>query len=179
MIRALFAVGLALLLTSSRVDAQVVSFERQSAGAKLGQRLQISPVDEVWVITRLRLADDETMAIEWMHAPRKLLPDLRREELASHSFYDLLRERYGITIARGVQRIEPTVTNEEESEALNVPLHSPAFLFDRTSRAVDGRIVEFVQSIYRGDRYVIVSELSLNSARGGAPVLTLRDGGRF
>ena len=53
-----------------------------SAGAKLGQRLQISPVDEVWVITRLRLADDETMAIEWLHAPRRLLPDLRREELA-------------------------------------------------------------------------------------------------
>ena len=54
----------------------------QSAGAKLGQRLQISPVDEVWVITRLRLADDETMAIEWLHAPRRLLPELRREELA-------------------------------------------------------------------------------------------------
>ena len=31
-----------------------------------------------------------------------------------------------------------------------------------------------MQSIYRGDRYVIVSELSLNGARGGAPVLTLR-----
>ena len=40
-----------------------------------------------------------------------------------------------------------------------MPLHSPAFLFERTSRAADGRIVEFVQSIYRGDRYVIVSEL--------------------
>ena len=52
-----------------RPSSQVVSFERQSAGAKLGQRLQISPVDEVWVITRLRLADDETMAIEWLHAP--------------------------------------------------------------------------------------------------------------
>ena len=60
-----------------------------------------------------------------------------------------------------------------------MPLHSPAFLFDRTSRAADGRIVEFVQSIYRGDRYVIVSELSPNGARGAAPVLTLRDGGRF
>ena len=35
------------------------------------------------MITRLRLADDETMAIEWLHAPRSLLPDLRREELAT------------------------------------------------------------------------------------------------
>ena len=50
------------------------------------------------------------------------------------SFYELLRDRYGITIAGGVQTIEPTVTNEEESAALGVPLHSPAFLFERSSR---------------------------------------------
>src|SRR3954468_1379931 len=37
-----------------RPGSRGASFERQSAGAKLGQRLQISPVDEVWVITRLR-----------------------------------------------------------------------------------------------------------------------------
>src|SRR3954454_25240224 len=60
-----------------RPGSRVVSFELIAAGAKLGQRLQISPVDEVWVITRLRLADEETMAIEWLHAPRALLADLR------------------------------------------------------------------------------------------------------
>ena len=86
-----------------RPGSRVVAFEVTSAGAKLGQRLQISPKDEVSVITRLRLADDETMAIEWLHAPRALLPDLRREDLAQHSFYDLLRERRGIVITRGVQ----------------------------------------------------------------------------
>ena len=50
------------------------------------------------------------------------------------------------------------MTNEEESAALGVPLHSPAFLFERTTRAADGRIVEYVRSIYRGDRYRLVSE---------------------
>src|SRR5919206_746159 len=94
-----------------RPGSRVVSFELTPAGAKLGQRLQISPVDEVWVITRLRLADDETMAIEWLHAPRALLGDLRREELANHSYYELLKTRRGITIASGVQTIEPTVTS--------------------------------------------------------------------
>src|SRR5829696_3087952 len=85
-----------------RPGSRVVAFELATAGAKLGQRLQISPVDEVWVITRLRLADDETMAIEWLHAPRALLQDLRREELANHSYYQLLRDRRGIEIGSGV-----------------------------------------------------------------------------
>ena len=59
-----------------------------------------------------------------------------------------------------MQSIEPTVTNEEESELLGVPLHSPAFLFERTSRTADGETVEFVRSLYRGDRYRLVAELS-------------------
>jgi GntR family transcriptional regulator len=142
-----------------RPSSEVVSFECQSAGAKLGQRLQISPVDEVWVITRLRLADEETMAIEWLHAPRRLLPDLRREELATHSFYELLRVRQGIVIASGTQTIEPTVTSPEEAELLSVPVHSPAFLFERTTQSELGEVVEFVRSVYRGDRYRLVTEL--------------------
>ena len=142
-----------------RPSSQVVSFERQSAGAKLGQRLQISPMDEVWVITRLRLADDETMAIEWLHAPHGLLPDLRREDLATHSFYELLRVRQGIVIASGTQTIEPTVTSPEEAELLSVPVHSPAFLFERTTQSEQGEVVEFVRSVYRGDRYRLVTEL--------------------
>ena len=37
------------------------------------------------------------------------------------------------------QTIEPTVTNEEESAALGVPLHSPAFLFERTTHSTRRR----------------------------------------
>jgi len=142
-----------------RPGSRVVAFDRMAAGAKLGQRLQISPVDEVWVITRLRLADDETMAIEWLHAPRALLGDLRREELADHSYYELLKTRSAITIASGVQTIEPTVTSPEEAELLGVPVHSPAFLFERTTQSDTGEVVEFVRSVYRGDRYRLVTEL--------------------
>lgn len=161
-----------------RPSSRTLDLRISPAGARLGRFLNVSPSEPVVVAKRLRLADEESMAIETLHVPEKLVPGLKARELETHSFYDLLRERYAITIASGVQRIEPTVTNEEESEALHVPLHSPAFLFERTSRAADGRIVEFVRSIYRGDRYVIVSELSPNGARSAAPVLTLRDGGR-
>jgi len=41
-----------------------------------------------------------------------------------------------------------------------VPLHSPAFLFERTSRTAGAEPVEYVRSIYRGDRYQLVAELS-------------------
>jgi hypothetical protein len=114
------------------------------------------------------------MAMEVLHVPQALVPGLTKADLENHSFYELLQERYAIVIASGTQTIEPTVTNEEESEVLGVPLHTPAFLFERTTVAESGRMVEFVRSIYRGDRYRLVADLvpqrSRNGRSAGAPV---------
>jgi GntR family transcriptional regulator len=140
------------------------------AGARLGRFLHVSPSEPVVLAKRLRLADGETMAIETLHVPQALVPGLAAKDLEGRSFYDLLQERYGVQIVGGVQTIEPTVTNEEESAALGVPLHSPAFLFERVSRAADARIVEFVNSIYRGDRYRIVTELGRGHGARPLPV---------
>jgi GntR family transcriptional regulator len=112
------------------------------------------------VAKRLRLADRETMAIETLHVREALVPGLTAGDLEGGSFYELLRTRYGIVISGGVQTIEPTVTNEEESQALGVPLHSPAFLFERVTRSQRDELVEFVHSIYRGDRYRLVTDLT-------------------
>ncbi len=139
--------------------SRTLSMTTISAGARLGRFLNVSPSEQIVVVKRLRLADGETMAIETLHIPEALVPGLTPNALAG-SFYELLQDRYGVVIAGGTQAIEPTVTNEEESAALGVPLHSPAFLFERTSRDEAGRTVEFVQSVYRGDRYRIVTELS-------------------
>lgn len=141
-----------------RPGSRVLSFERRSAGAKVGQRLRISPGDDVWAIRRLRLADEETMAIELLHVPRALVGDLRRDDLVRGSFYELLAQR-GAAVTSGVQTIEPTVTSEEEARILGVPVHSPAFLFERTSECEAGDAVEFVRSVYRGDRYRLITEL--------------------
>ena len=135
------------------------------AGAHLGRLLMVSPSEPVVVFKRLRLADRETMAIETLHVRQSLIPGLTAEDLEQHSFYELLEDRYGVVMAGGTQTIEPTVTNEEESAALGVPLHSPAFLFERTTRTAKGDVVEYVRSIYRGDRYRLVTELAGRDTR--------------
>src|SRR5436853_7131642 len=128
------------------------------AGACHRRLVHVTLSKKILLIKRLRLADGETMAIETLHLPSALVPGLEAKDLGG-SFYELLHDRYRVAIASGTQAIEPTVTNEEESAALGVPLHSPAFLFERTSRDERDRTVEFVHSVYRGDRYRIVTEL--------------------
>jgi GntR family transcriptional regulator len=149
-----------IIASSRTLDLPVVP-----AGARLGRLLNVSPSEPIVVAKRLRLADAETMAIETLHVRDSIIPGLTKADLEQSSFYTLLRERYGVLLGSALQTIEPTVTNEEESDALGVPLHSPAFLFERTTRSERGEIVEFVRSIYRGDRYRLVTEL----ARGREP----------
>jgi GntR family transcriptional regulator len=157
---------------SKTLELQVVP-----AGARLGRLLHVSPSEPVVVAKRLRFADRDPMAIEELHVRESLVPGLSARDLEESSFYALLRDRYGIVVVEGLQTIEPTVTNEEESTALGVPLHSPAFLFERVTRTTGGGIVEYVRSIYRGDRYRLVTELSgSDGSTRGIPVLTPVDG---
>jgi len=149
---------------SRTLELQVVP-----ACARLGRILHVSPAEPVTVAKRLRLADGEPMAIELLHVRESLLPGLSAADLEADSFYDLLANRYGIEIVGGEQTVEPTVTDEEESATLGVPLHSPALLFERVTRSPTGEIVEFTVSVYRGDRYRIVSELG----PGGQPAQPL------
>jgi GntR family transcriptional regulator len=140
--------------------SRTLDLRRTPAGAHLGRQLHVSPSEVVVVIERLRLADRETMAIETLHVAERLVPGLSAADLEESSFYELLEGRYGIVIVGGIQTIEPTVTSEHESEALGVPLHSPAFVFERTTNTDGGEVVEYVRSIYRGDRYRLVTTLN-------------------
>jgi GntR family transcriptional regulator len=146
--------------------SRTLDFRVMPAGARLGRILHVSPSEPIVAVKRLRLADGEPMAIELLHVRESLFPGLTATDLEESSFYDLLERRYEIVIAGGSQTVEPTVTNEEESEALKVPLHSPALLFERVTRTAGDEILEFTSSTYRGDRYRLVSELGV----GGRPV---------
>jgi GntR family transcriptional regulator len=140
-------------------SSHLLGVDEVLAGAQLGRVLEVSPGEQVVRVVRLRLADGSPMALETLHVPRSVAPDLDGVMLANRSFYELLSSRYGVTLDGGIQAIEATVTDGTESQLLTVPLHSPAFLFERISRAVDGRVVEFVRSVYRGDRYKFRIEL--------------------
>jgi GntR family transcriptional regulator len=149
--------------------SRVLEFTTVQAGARVGRRLHISPAAEIAYIARLRLVDGEPMAIEYLHVPAALVPGLRPADMEAGDFYDLLRDRHGIRVHEAVQSIEPTVTNEEEARLIGVPVLSPALLFERLTKDATGRPVEYVHSVYRGDRYRIVSRLALGDATPAAP----------
>ena len=147
-------------------SSRVLSFRVSPAGATRAARLKVTPSEPVLRVLRLRLVDGEPMAIERIDLPAHLVPGLGPEDMESGNFYRLLRERYDVVVCDAVQSIEPTVTDPDQAELLDVPLYAPVLLIERTTRDTDARLVEFARSIYRGDRYRIISRLTFDRESG-------------
>ncbi|MFD6424891.1 GntR family transcriptional regulator [Streptomyces sp. NPDC060198] len=145
-------------------SSRLLQLDTIRAGARIGRKLRVSPAAEVVYIARLRLVDGSPMAIEHLHIPAELVPSLTPQELEAGDLYDHLREHHHVHVDQAVQSIEPTVINEAEAAVLDMPVLSPALLIERLTTDTAGRPVEYVHSLYRGDRYRIVSRLALGTS---------------
>jgi GntR family transcriptional regulator len=158
--------GLAVPPAEGTWISRVVAFAIAPAGWSRASRLGVEPDDEVLRVTRVRLVDGEPIAIERLELPAGLVPGLRPEDMETGNFYQLLRERYGINVTEAVQTLEPSVTNPEQADLLDVPPYFPIMCIERTTLDDTGRTVEYVQSAYRGDRYRITTKLHFDHTSG-------------
>lgn len=142
--------------------SRVEQFRIEPAGPKLAKRMRVSPGEDLLYVSRVRIVDEAPMAIEAIRIPGYIAPGIEPVDFESGSLYQLLRLRYNVVAVDAVQTTEPTVTDAEESRLLEVPLYTPALLFERTTRDAGGRVIEYAQAIYRGDRYRITTHLTFD-----------------
>ena len=138
---------------------RLLSLQTVSAAGKPAARLQAAEGEPLHRIIRLRLADDEPMALETSHIPAACLPDLTAASLASGSLYALLCD-CGLQPAYADQAVEAAQARTDEAKLLDIRIKAPVLLIERTTFLRDDRPVEFVQSVYRGDRYTFSFRLT-------------------
>jgi GntR family transcriptional regulator len=107
---------------------------------------------------RLRVADDMPLAIERACISAEFLPDPLQVQ---GSLYAALEKR-GCRPVRAVQRISAYNMKDPDASTLGVPPGSAGLSIERISYLRSGRVVEFTRSIYRGDAYDFVAELTLS-----------------
>ncbi|GAB2601797.1 GntR family transcriptional regulator [Paractinoplanes abujensis] len=126
----------------------------------------VTTPDDTIRALRLRIVDGAPMALEEIRVPLAVAPGLSEADFTSESLYQRLREVHGVFPAEAVQTTEPTLTTPAQSRLLEVPPHSPALLFERTTRDAAGRVIEHARSVYRGDRYRITQHLRFGPESG-------------
>ncbi len=119
--------------------------------------LQLSPRDSVSRLRRLRLADGVPMAIEQAALPLSALPD---PDAIGDSLYAALEAR-GLRPVRALQRLSAAKLEAADALLLDVEAGAAALSIERVAYLPDGRPIEFTRSLYRGDAYDFVAELTL------------------
>jgi GntR family transcriptional regulator len=129
------------------------------ADEELARRLDMRPRARVLRIERLRIANDEPMAIEITHLDSSRFPGLAKRLGDSVSLYALLANDYGVRLARAEETIETVPAPPKEAELLETTVGYPMLLLSRHSHDTSNHPVEFALSFYRGDRYKFVAQL--------------------
>jgi GntR family transcriptional regulator len=125
----------------------------------VARRLEIELGTPVVRVRRVRTADGEPMALERTHLPAQRLPGLESADLADASLYELLERNWGVRVAEADQWASVVRLTADEAALLQVGPDQPALLFQRLTRDPSGAPIEYVRSLYRGDRYEVHTRL--------------------
>ena len=135
------------------------------ADAKLASMLELDINSAVIRISRLRLANEQVIAMETTHLPQTLVPNLLRHDFTYTSLYTILRQEYGINLVTAEQTVEAALANREERRVLNLQSPAAVLQMERVTRTDQNIVAEFVDSVYRGDCYKLTTTLLANSFR--------------
>lgn len=133
--------------------SRLLSLRHQQADELLASLLQVDEQDWIWVVERLRLADDEAIGLSYVYL--NLPPHLTLTPLELNQEISLwsLLEKKGIKLTHTEQTIQAVPATEVQAELLDVPVGFPLLLVEGVVYADGHQPVEFHQIFNRGDRY--------------------------
>lgn len=137
--------------------SQTLLFKEVDPDADVMERLHLVQGERAFLLKRLRLANDEPVAIETAYIPCRLCPRLLNEDLSQRSLYAILTEKYQIVPTWADAEIEATMATKEEAFLLKLKVGRPVLTARRVTFSSNYDVIESVYSVYRGDRFTFYS----------------------
>ena len=145
-------------------NSKVLKFETIPPSAYISQVLHLKDNEPVIYVRRIRLADDQLMAIDNCYLPFNRYFDLLHENLEKDSLYDLLIKKFDTVPMRSVRSIEAIGCPSLESELLDVTPGFPILYIVGTNFDQNDQPFEHAESYYRGDRFTFNVEIHNQSS---------------
>jgi GntR family transcriptional regulator len=149
------------LVPASRVLERGVVAAPPAVASALG----LAEDARVFRLRRLRLANREPMGVQTAFIPLDVTPGIAEISFAGASLYDVLQSHFGLYPATARETYRVTLLKRDVAALLGVPARSPAMTAERVTFLADGRPLEYVQSIMRGDRYMVAIDLTRHPSR--------------
>ncbi|MEV6026135.1 GntR family transcriptional regulator [Streptomyces sp. NPDC052036] len=136
----------------------LITLDRFPCNDVLAAESGLTRGEAVWHMERLLLADDERVGLESTYVAVARVPRLDTDFDPDSSFYGFLQAQ-GITFGDADERIETVLATPREALLIGTPPALPMLLIHRVSRDTEGRPLERVRTLYRGDRFSFSAHL--------------------
>lgn len=128
----------------------------ETTDAAAAAHLEVEPDHPLILIDRTRLADGVPLAIDRVWLPADVARPLLDADLSHGVLYHELRQRCGVSVVGGWERIRPAIPSTCDCEELQMPPDTAVFAIERLGRSSE-RPIEWRVSKVRGDRYSFVT----------------------
>lgn len=108
---------------------------------------------ELVLLSRLRLSDGMPLAIEVAYILHRVCLGILQYDFSKESLYNILAAHFNTILVRAEQTMEASLATPKEAELLQIISPSPVLRIERLSYNEQNTLVEYVISVYRGDRY--------------------------
>ncbi len=135
--------------SSVLLDASLVAEPSPKITRIMGQGVKSGVIS----IKRLRLVNNQPLALHFVYLNHQLCPDVLHHNLAEDSLFELLRDEYNLVIAEADEYAYAALANEEETARLDLPIPSAVLRTERITRLDTGEVIEYAKATYCGEWY--------------------------
>jgi GntR family transcriptional regulator len=127
---------------------------KEASSPKVAEHLQIAEGSPIFVVRRLRLANDTPIVWSDDRVPASILDDHspNESELEDQSLYEYLEKYHGVRIYQGTAVLRPIPAPKEVAEKLQVPRNSTVLLISQTDSDEGRRPVIFSEEYHLTDK---------------------------
>lgn len=140
-------------------STKVLTAEMAPADETTAEKLRIEPGTLIFRLQRLRLADDEPLAIEVSQIHFKGCERLLEEDLEANSLYRVLEARFGIMLMEADQELEAGLVENDEAQLLKISPGSPVLFTRRTTYTERNQPIEYAKAMYCGHKYTFYTHM--------------------
>jgi GntR family transcriptional regulator len=142
-----------MLEEGHRPGSRLLSLRHEKTTGHIASLLNLQSDDRIWILERLRYADDEPICISitYLNLPPEVtltLAELQREM----SLWAILEKR-GIQLKRTEATVQAVAAGSREAKLLNINDGDPLLLVEGIVYTTDDIPIEFHEMFNRGDRY--------------------------
>lgn len=134
-------------------SAQLLSLHLQDPELEVAQALKLPPGEKVYSVKRLRLVNNEPVAVVTSSLPARIFAGIDKQDLEKRSLYEIFERTYNRRLQWAEEVIGAVTANEDDAHVLQTRPGSPLLLIKETTYDGHDIPIEFSISLLRGDRY--------------------------